>query len=89
MDEERDQQLSQLRADMTERLALNRQRLEEEHANLLEVQAQVRHTAMHTVKSGMSLYSANTSDRGHDQALLLLTSLLDILPCYLAYPFAC
>ena len=43
VDEERDQQLSQLRADMTERLTLNRQRLEEEHANLLEAQAQVSH----------------------------------------------
>lgn len=53
MDEERDQYLSQLRADMTERLALNRQRLEEEHARLLEAQAQVSHAAMHTVVSCM------------------------------------
>lgn len=72
MDEERDQQLSQLRADMTERLALNRQRLDEEHAKLLEAQAQVRYVAMHTAVSCTGLPSANISDRGHGQALVLL-----------------
>lgn len=41
MAEEQDQQLSQIRADMAERLVLNRQRLEEEHASFLEAQAQV------------------------------------------------
>lgn len=32
-----------MKADMAERLVLNRRRLEEEHARLLEAQAQVRH----------------------------------------------
>ena len=39
--EEQEQQLKQLRADMAERVFLNRERLEEEHASSLEAQAQV------------------------------------------------
>ena len=39
--EEQDQKLDHIRSDMADRLALNWQRLKEEHASLLEAQAQV------------------------------------------------
>ncbi len=39
--EEQEQQLAQLRTDLAERLLLSRQRLEEEHATLVEAHAQV------------------------------------------------
>lgn len=42
MAEEQEQHLAQLRSELADRLLLNRQRLEEEHATLVEAQAQVR-----------------------------------------------
>ena len=84
VDEERDQQLSQLREDMTERLALNRQRLEEEHANLLETQAQVSHTAMHTDIPYMGLQSAQVTQNPGLASLPFRTFCSILL---LAYPF--
>lgn len=41
MAEEQEQHLAQLRSELADRLLLNRQRLEEEHATLVEAQAQV------------------------------------------------
>ncbi len=41
MAEEQQHQLAQVRSELADRLLLNRQRLEEEHATLVEAQAQV------------------------------------------------
>ncbi len=41
MAEEQQHQLVQVRSELADRLLLNRQRLEEEHATLVEAQAQV------------------------------------------------
>lgn len=68
---------------MTERLALNRQRLEEEHANLLETQAQVSHTAMHTVISCMALHSAQCDT----ESWLSIIALLVDSALFLGIPF--
>ena len=52
--EEQEERLAELKADLADRLVLNRQRIEEEHAALMQAQAQVHMAFLHVLPCSLS-----------------------------------
>ena len=69
-----------MRAHMAERLVLNKQRLEEEHANLLEAQAKVSHNGMQTSVFSCKICTQVQSESDYARTLLSLAGLLEFFP---------